>query len=75
MEIYTVDQLLIYYPDMHKQQLKTTWSNKRYSKHLKLGFKHCTRCGIMIKTIEDFCRICGKKFRCNARNKKWRKKK
>jgi len=65
-----IHQILKFYPEKDKRDIRTSWSNKNLSKLYILGFKMCSHCGFLIKTNETFCRICRYKMRTRIRYKK-----
>lgn len=62
-------ELSVLYPD---EKFLVSWSHRYLSKFYKQGFKWCTTCNFLVKTIEKLCRKCRNAMRSKIRNKrKW----
>ncbi|MBA7490196.1 hypothetical protein ES702_00731 [subsurface metagenome] len=64
-----LEDLFLLYPEVTRTQIKLKWSNSHLVRLYKDGYKYCSLCKYLIKLNIDFCRNCGKMFRCRPRSK------
>jgi len=69
MPMITLEDLMLLYPEVIRTQIKLTWSNSQLVRLYKDGYKYCSICKYIIKVEVDFCRECGKMFRCRPRSR------
>jgi len=69
MPMVTFEDLILLYPELTRTQIKLKWSNSNLVRLYKDGYKYCSICRYIVKVEDDFCRECGKMFRCRPRSK------
>lgn len=56
--------------DVQYNNIKVKWSRNQTGDLYRDGYKYCSNCEYMIKTLVYFCKVCGRKFRFNKLGKK-----
>lgn len=69
MPMFTLEDLMSLYPELTRTQIKLKWSNSQLVRLYKDGYKYCSICKYIVKVEDDFCRECGKMFRCRPRSR------
>ncbi|GAG86453.1 unnamed protein product [marine sediment metagenome] len=75
MENSLKGRLLIAYPDVDEEDIISSFSRNQIAGYHEAGYVRCAFDKFMIKTEENFCRLCRNKFRWKTRNARGNKKK
>ena len=68
MEKKDISVLMLYYPELWRSEIKTSWKTKDKYDLMNIGYKYCPRCRILVKTVKSHCSVCGKKMRTRILN-------
>ena len=69
MYINNIEEVMIFYPELTKEDIKLSWSKRFHRRMILMGFKFCSDQSVMIKTDEPTCRMCGKRFRTRIKTR------
>ena len=69
MYVHNIEQVMTFYPELTKEDVKITWSMRKHRTFILMGFKFCGECSILIKTPDPTCRMCAKRFRTRIKTR------